>query len=319
MAVNNTILARCTAGFGSRIIILIGGIYLAKALNYNLVIIWPRTEICDCDFFDIFEKDNCAFSDKLHTTQDYYMQLKTNNVFDIKISHEDFSSKDREKYKCITRDVRTIDDISTLTRYRCILYQSNNLPPSLSLSDTIDILSLFKIKKNILTTVLDFVHNNKITYRDKGYHVRLADRPIFSDTEKIKSAEKIKSEILADKDNRYFVCSGEKEFEDIISNFSNVVVRHKVNMPLFITSYEQLFNNPKRERIIACNTEAKYPFNYVDTEGVIDAFVDLLILSRTNIIPQQNVMSNFRDLASLYSHVFFTKKFLKYNEKIIKI
>lgn len=308
------VVARCNAGLGNRILNLVGATYLARALNARLHVLWTPTEICDCNFSDIFINDSLVLGDNLFNTHSYYMNLKNTNSFDASVVDTKIPMSG-EKYRCINYRPYAVD-INDLRQYQCILYQSSALLPQITPSDVIDILSAYKIKQDIMQEVMCFISENNITESVLGYHVRLTDS--FKNINRSR-AEDVINDICKNPSMRYFVCSCDREFEKHINSYSNVICRKKSSYPVFIKSESDLNRCSQSARIRECNTESKFPFNYVDTNAVKDAFIDMLILSRTNIIKQYPLTSNFRVLASFYSDVFFGKTFLKYNNKVIKI
>lgn len=307
------IFALCRAGLGHRICTLLGATFLAKKLNAELHVSWVPTEICDCNYYDIFEYNNeLIYNKTLFNDHNYFLNLHHNNKFDVSIVPRFFWS-DTVNFDVLGPHMV---DIDILHQYKYVLYQSNKILPCMSQSDIIDALSVHLLKNDIINTAFDFISANNISTKVNGHHVRLTDS--FENMNR-SNAPGIIEEIQHTPYLRYFVCSCDESFENEISKHPNAVVRKKTSYPQFITSSDTLNNHPKKERIIACNTELKYPYNYVDTQAVIDAFVDILILSRTNIIQQYPLYSNFRDLAVYYSYVYFGKTFLKYNNKIFKI
>jgi hypothetical protein len=308
------VVARCGAGLGSRINILIGATYVAEALNAQLHIVWVPTEACDCEFYDIFERVSENINITIFNTIDYYVNAKVNGYFDAVVTDTKNPLEGKE-YQCDSFNPRTIC-ANDLNSYHFILYQNNFIPDILKDEEIVNILSYYTINNSILRDVMSFVQLHNIDHTVNGYHVRLTDSfrcaGIRSDADKaIKIIEQTQSQ-------RFFICSCDQQFEKKASEYPNVIYRKKKSQPCLIESESMLYSNVKKERILQCNTEHDYPYNYIDKDAVIDAFIDLLILSRTNIIQQHPLHSNFRKLANLYSSVYFGKTFLKYNNKITK-
>jgi len=306
--------ARCGGGLGYRILNLIAALYIAKKLNIDLHIIWVPTEICDCDFHHIFENSEFILNKNIFNTHEYYMDLKRKDLFDTAIVNPKTQPRKKTR-RCVIISSQILQ-LENIAKSNCILYQSSALPPFISVNDAVDVLSSLKIKSHIIKKALAFINEYKITTKDKGYHVRLTDS--FTNINRAKESIVI-SDIIQNTSTRYFVCSCDIQFENKISNYKNVLLRRNKSYPHFIDCEDTLLVNQYCDRIKECNTEVHYPYNYVNSDAVIDAFIDILILSRTDIIQQRPLYSNFREVATYYSYVFFSDTFLKYNNKYIKI
>jgi predicted RNA-binding protein len=103
------------------------------------------------------------------------------------------------------------------------------------------------------------------------------------------------SSIISDKKSGYFVCSDDKATEDKFNELKNVLVYPK-------TSYVEKLVDGEWTTKIKDSEGRIFPYN-VDRskQSVIEAFIDLLILSRTNIIIRNK--SSFLGWAKIYALV----------------
>ena len=100
-----------------------------------------------------------------------------------------------------------------------------------------------------------------------------------------------------DLNSKYYICSDDKNTEDMFNKLENVFVHPK-------TSYVEKFKEGGWNDCIIDNAGRCNNFNVNrPRQSVIEAFIDLLILSRTNIIV--NGPSTFLHFAKYYSAIKF--------------
>ena len=129
------------------------------------------------------------------------------------------------------------------------------------------ILSKFKILPSIMKRVNDFCTENGIDKHCTGIHIRATDNLSIN---QINNAHK-----LIKSSGKVFLCCDEKEIEDGFAHYSNVVLRPK---DFYV---EKIV--PGGWRIKPPPDEPYKCYNVNRTkESVIDAFIDLLVLSRTS-------------------------------------
>jgi hypothetical protein len=103
--------------------------------------------------------------------------------------------------------------------------------------------------------------------------------------------------VSKDVNAKYFVCSDDKETEDQFSKLRNVCVFEK-------TSYVQKLNDGEWRQPTKDTVGRIFDFN-IDRpkQSVIEAFVDMLILSKTTISVKNK--STFLSWAHMYSTIGF--------------
>jgi hypothetical protein len=264
-------------GLGNRLNSLIGGLIAAKKLGCTPVICWPVNNWCGCSFEDLFVlnleiidkgiNDIFLDDDKIYLTHD----TQPGKVFNNKFDHS----------------VESLNIIREMSQD--IVYYHNKIPEYFLQDDIIKQLKTFKIASNILLQAKFFCEQHNIGKNIKGVHLRKTDhgRQIDSD--------QMFENILNDKKSGYFICSDDKDTEDKFNELKNVLVYPK-------TSYvEKLIDGGWTTKIK--DSEGRiFPYN-VDRskQSVIEAFVDLLVLSRTNIIIRNK--SSFLGWAKIYALV----------------
>jgi hypothetical protein len=152
-------------------------------------------------------------------------------------------------------------------------------------------LSTIKISDKILNQVKNFTEEHNINHNTIGLHIRRTDYHITTTDELyFNFVDFLKSRDV-------FVCSDEEEIEKKLKNkFSNVIVRNKLQ-------YVQKFvDGPWRMNHLE-GTDGLFNVKR-DRQSVIDAFIDMLILSRTNIIFFNNIGS-FYQLSNIYKSINF--------------
>lgn len=119
----------------------------------------------------------------------------------------------------------------------------------------------FKINPEILEKVNYFCNRNNINENTIGFHVRLTDRR----NDKYKDLL-LKINVLLKEDKKIFLCTDEEEFKKLVPK--EVIIYEIKHFPQKIESENELLSK--------CL--------YRSDECIIEAFIELLILSRTKII-----------------------------------
>jgi hypothetical protein len=264
-------------GLGNRLNSLIGGLVAAEKLGCTPVICWPVNNWCGCSFADLFvsnleiidEGINDIFleDDRLYLTHDIQVGKVLKNVFD--------------------HSLESINLINSLSQD--IVYYHNKIPGYFLEDDVIRQLKTFKIVSNILLPAKSFCDQHGIGKTTKGVHLRKTDHGRQLDSDQIFAT------IQTDRKNGYFICSDDKITEDKFNELKNVIVYPK-------TSYVEKLVDGEWTTKIKDSEGRIFPYN-VDRskQSVIEAFIDLLILSRTTIIIRNK--SSFLGWAKIYALV----------------
>lgn len=300
-------------GLGNRIINLVSSMFISRVLDCELYVYWRPCHLCDCEFNDVFD----VTSINLIASDTEYMQLAKHS--DLILNNITLKTTDtifkRDIGISINMHLATQDVLKTK---RLIVNKSISLPSFITVDDIVDMLGIFIFKKEIYREAYRFISENNINYNDIGYHGRFTD--CYNRDKQYRERNTTNKQILIDTISsnvgvRYFVCSCEREFEGTLINYKNAVYRRKEHYPVFYDTYEALLNTSPAyiQRLITEYTQ--FPLNYISKEAVIDGIVDMLILSRTTMI--KAISSTFWDLASWYSHVFISEKYIKVNKRFI--
>jgi hypothetical protein len=267
----------CDGGLGNRLGSLIGGIELAEVLNYEYVILWPQNRWCNCNFEDLYDINN----NFININQNHNDFMRDNKISLI-ISHinnnypsdiELLWQHDRMKYRYFYK-------------HDNIFYNHNSIPNHVSDDDSSRQLSKIKISPQIIEKVFEFINQTQINSETIGLHIRRTDSPIIA------SDEQYVNFINGQKDKKIFICSDEKDIEmKLKSHSKNVISRNKIEY------VEKYVEGPWR------NSNLPDVFNVNRSkQSVIDAFIDMLLLSRTSIVRFNN-NGSFYKLAQLYKKV----------------
>jgi len=270
----------CDGGLGNRLCSLIGGLHLSYKLNYDFEIIWLQTRWCNCNFEDLF--DNNINHINLSKNLDDY--INENNITLI-LSHDKVGYSENIEYILQSDDIDKLD----FSSHDKIFYRHNSIPTYINEHNSSKYLSTIKISDKILNQVKNFTEEHNINHNTIGLHIRRTDYHITTTDELyFNFVDFLKSRDV-------FVCSDEEEIEKKLKNkFSNVIVRNKLQ-------YVQKFvDGPWRMNHLE-GTDGLFNVKR-DRQSVIDAFIDMLILSRTNIIFFNNIGS-FYQLSNIYKHV----------------
>jgi hypothetical protein len=309
MSCDNVIVVKPCGGFGNRVATLIGGTFLGRLLNYNVVISWDPCWQCDCNFEDLFMTHNASSFYTHEEYTEFYQECDA--IFFSQFTKRDGTLSGIPAKKNYV-PINAVDKFNISTRYKKILYKSFALPDFITYSDILDILDIYKLHKSFYITALDYITKNNITYNDVGYHVRLTNchNPI--------SRHEAIMTLINNKSSRYFVCSCEREFEKEILTLNNVLCRSKEFYPEFYLSYNHMMATAPSSTLLRKESYKDhryvFPQSYISKNAIIEGIIDMLILSRTNIV--NTVPSTFKNLAGWYSNFCFGKTNIRINNRI---
>jgi hypothetical protein len=265
----------CDGGLGNRLNSLIGGLVIAESYNLKPIICWPENNWCGCSFEDLFDNQFDTIKEDVF----YFFKEESENLF---LSITDNGIKLKNYLEPNDHGFESIKQINS-----DVVYYHNKIPKNLNQDKVKKFVSFLKVKESILKIVRRFIKENAIDKRTKGIHIRKTDSSNQLDSHQL--FENIKN----DRNTRYFVCSDDEETEDMFSKLNNVSVFKK-------TSYVQKLNDGEWRQPTKDTSGRIFDFN-IDRpkQSVIEAFVDLLILSKTNISVKNK--STFLSWAHLYS------------------
>ena len=255
----------CDGGFGNRFNGLISGLLLAEAAGIRPVVIWPRNNWCGAAFKDIFENDFEIIERELST----YAPEKNNYHFLMTEDHLDMAVQFKSPL-----NLSTLDEAAYYlnSNGRDVYFHTPLIPSYLPLSSVIEKIKELKIQPYILNQARDFISANDLL-DFCGLHIRKTDFGSNS------VDDNMFYEVVSNsKGSKYFVCSDDEQVEARFKLLPNVFVYPK-------KSYVSKKIEGEWNDITLDHSGRAYPCNVErSTQSVIDAVVDWLILSESNII-----------------------------------
>jgi hypothetical protein len=268
----NTVYIYCNGGFGNRFFALLSGICLAKSFNYAIKVVWPINNWCGAAFNEIFDT-TFEYSENIFNDID-----KQNDLF---ISHN--SNWAEHKYYLSLNESNVIEKIKENFLGKNIFFTNNSMTPFLNDPKN---LQFVKFKKELIQLAEQEITQNTDS-EFYGIHIRKTD---FGNRSSL--AENICLDIV--KNNfykKFFICSDDEETENKFCMYKNVFKFNKKD-------YVKKFKDGSWNEYVK---ETDSNFNVTrNASSVINAVVDLLILSKSNIV-SPDVGSTFADAAKLIS------------------
>ena len=267
----------CDGGLGNRLNSLIGGLVVAESYNLKPIICWPENNWCGCSFEDLFDNEFNIMKDDVF----YFFKEDSNNLF---LSITDNGIKLKNYLEPNEHGFGHIKNTEA-----DVVYYHNKIPKNLNQEKILKFSRQLQIKSNIVRSALEFVSSNNISKSTKGLHIRKTDFPNQLDSDELFRI------VSTDKNTKYFVCSDDQETENQFSQLPNVCVFEK-------TSYVQKLNDGNWRQTTTDTSGRIFDFN-VDRpkQSVIEAFIDMLILSKTTISVKNK--STFLSWAHMYSTI----------------
>jgi hypothetical protein len=276
--------AVCTSGLGNKIATLVGGIYWSKVNKCDLKIVWTPDNECGCTFDNLFS----SYSDAVISMEQFQSEIQhVNNTLVAGFRQQALGLA---TYSLIKQNIEkpaanafiNLYDPNTLnelnTNEKTLVYNNIEIPNYINLQEITDILLSLQIQKNILLKVENFINIKNINKNVNGLLLRKTDAQyIFKKLKEVDYYLEIKN----NPHKTYFITSDDYETEFKFKQLPNVICYPKLK---FVD-----FNNGVVHR---------------SKQSVIDAFICLLILSKTTIKPVSN-NSSFYKTALLYQNVNF--------------
>jgi hypothetical protein len=268
----------CDGGLGNRFGVLIGGLITADVLNMEPVICWPENTWCGCSFEDLFDTNIEVIKNDIN-------ELFSNNLDKTFLIHE--NQTNLKLNKVFSHSENSLDTIRGLSED--VIYYHNQIPHYFGLSKVVNKLGSLKIQPEILDKVKSFSKDYGIDRTTNGIHFRKTDVPNQLDE------DKIYQHIVQNVNSKFYICSDDKDTEMKFNLLQNTVVFPK-------TQYVEKLKDGGWNDLTTDNEGRVFNFNVNrPKQSVIEAFVDLLILSRTQILV--NSVSSFLNFAKLYSNI----------------
>ena len=257
----------CDGGFGNRFNALTVGLLIAKVGNFKPVIFWPSTNWCRSLFKNIFKNDynviNCNLNYFQKNFKDYVFVMHSNSAnLPCQIKHPNYFSS-----------IQNIADYYNQSNKQKFVYNNDTIPDYCSNNDLKQIVKDIKFTDKIVDKVNQFTKN--INDEFIGIHLRNTD---FHDNEKRKF-DQIESLVKINPGINYFICSDDEKLEERFTKNDNAFAYPK-------TKYvEKLTDDGGWRDAVVDNEGNEYSFNIERSDqSVIEAMIDLLILSKSTIM-----------------------------------
>lgn len=248
----NKLVIYCAGGLCNRLAAIYNGLYFAEKTFREPIINWPLENHCEIPIKDLFELKIKTYSYTLkeivkNTKADFYFN-NTYNIKEIENNNYKISIEKNNSEIVLYSDCLVIDQLKNTGFV-------NNL----------------QIKRFILNEVNSFIEKNEITEKTTGIHARLTDFSSKINKQEIET-------LINESENKVFLCSDDEDYEKYISSkFSKVIMNTK-------KSYTRKYVDGPWVRNVITKTGLQGKSNtHRDSQSILDAFKDLLILSRTNL------------------------------------
>jgi hypothetical protein len=277
----NKLYILCDHGLGNRLGSLVGGLKTAELLNYQPVVCWPVNNWCQAEFYDLFRNSITLESNEFSTM--IVNQIHDSGLPFFFISKFTNNLINKNFFENSLPAVEEIRKLNSDAVFSCA-----KLPKSYVLKeDASKYLKFLGISKSVSTAVNKFTVENYIDRNVIGIHIRKTDSANQIDENTV--FENIKNS----PQQRYFICSDDKTIEDKFRTLSNVVIFPKS------TYVEKLQDGQWRDNVKDDNGR-NIIFNMNrPKQAIIEAFIDMLILSKTTINRQSK--STFCSMAERFS------------------
>jgi hypothetical protein len=283
----NTIYIYCDGGFGNRFNNLLNGLFIAKYCNYAPKVIWPVNNWCGATFTDLFVSDLDELKDFNQET--FFSQYDTVNFMHWNPFQPDLSVQNPMWInQGITDYMKTQPD-------KDVFFFSSLLCPWIDRNLLRPLVKELPFQQRILD-VADAIVRDKCNNKEFfGIHLRCTDHA------KNINFDDYLNKVANAPNSKFFICSDNAEVENKFMQYPNVFKYDK-------TSYVEKLVDGDWDTVITDSTGANFPFNVNrSSESVVQAMVDLVILSRSTLI-ETDFRSTFLQTAKLLQDMKATVK-----------
>lgn len=260
-----TLINYASGGLGNILLPMASCKAFAKKTNRKFIACWEPTFACMATYSDLFEDTaEVIIKNDLVTLDNVKIYGSSSDInYDGHLFNNTSLSSISNKYLPIPVNhlhIRANDDENNLIVYH------NNFIPGIDLVDSINEFQNFSWKKEIIATVEQLASELQITKNVYGVTARATD---FNNLIE-EYITPIRDIIKQNPDSRFFLTSDSKEWEEQICNtFPNNVFKRK-----------KIFYVKKRDE-----NNASWSNNILrGRESVIEAVIDMHLLSKTNFI-----------------------------------
>ena len=237
----------CDGGFGNRYGTLLGGLAVANYHKLRPVVVWRDTSACRLPFNEIFLSDIDVIDRPLHEFSSCVLLM-----------HEDFI-QGKQNY-----NINSFESIESLPLSDCgtYLYNNNWIPEWIDEKLIIEAGRHLKFVDKIKNFCDQYCKKHSVTSFTIGIHLRATDFNTY-----IPKFNREYKWIEGQPEEKFFVLSDDPSVEKKFNKLDNVVIRRK----------EHYVEKENKDIGWCGNIERT-------SESVMDALIDLTILSKTNIM-----------------------------------
>jgi hypothetical protein len=269
----------CDGGFGNRYNGLVSGLLVAKAAGLEPIIIWPRNNWCGSGFSELFENDYTVIERELAS---YLSEKDRFHFFSTEDDHLKFGVPNKSP-------LLTASLAEALMHLKAsdkdVFFSTPLIPAFFPRQNTLQMVRELRFCRHIIEAMERFIQEHQLT-DFLGVQIRKTDFGANG------SDDNSLFELVAKcPQNRFFVCSDDSSVEQRFKSLANVVIHNKrAHVEKLVDGGWNSAIKDHSGRVYTCNVNRS-------AESVEDAVVDLLILSRSQIVRTSN--STFLNTALL--------------------
>ncbi len=272
----------CDGGLANRLNALLFALILRHRYGHDWQISWQRNNWCGASFNSLFEIDLPVVERSLS----YFKEREGDYWFVVHENQGNFDPSRITFHPTLT-DYTAYETL--LNRHSKICYLHHLIPSFASLADLQSALAGLRVRPNLVTTVAEYCREHAIDGSVIGLHIRKTD---FGNT--VDDGELFR--LVSQNPNRFFVCSDDAAVTERFSQLKNCHVLEKKHYP------EKLIADGGWNSWTVDAEGRQFPFNVQRSEeAIIEALLDLLILSRTT--PMMASHSTFFQMALIFNKV----------------
>ena len=260
----------CDGGFGNRFNSLTVGLMIAEKGGFDPVILWPSTNWCRSTFNTIFKNEYEVIEQDLS-----YFEKAEDYLF---LSHGQFTISAPVKHPSSFGSLSELMDYIKIegSNKDNIVYNHDAIPKyAYGEGGSLQrIVKSLEFTEGITSRTEVFLQHYNEEF--SGIHLRNTD---FYGPDKPKY-DKLEEMVKDNPDTHYFICSDDQELEERFTAHANAFAFPKNKY------VEKLTDDGHWRATIEGPDGEEYAFNIERSdESVIEAMVDLLVLSKSTIIP----------------------------------
>lgn len=255
----------CDGGFGNRYNAMLSGLSIADASGLNPIIVWPINNWCGASYEDIFEHPRNAQNRELTTfvdEKDAYNHLMVKDHLGMNVPN--ISPLDFTSFDSLLAHIKTTD--------KNVFYYVATIPECIDINLIKKHMLANPFRTEIKERANTFIEKNNLS-EFFGVQIRKTDFGASGADE-----QNLFDIISQCQDKVFFVCSDDKDVEHRFSSLENVrIYEKKAHVEKLVDGDWTTHTSDYSGRIYACNVNR-------GALSVIEAIVDLLILSKSKIV-----------------------------------